>query len=96
MASLSTFSPWENHAAPPMENPKPDQVEVTSQAGTATLAVTVLRKRLRHWGDLEPSGGSTTGEENTDTSERDWSSSLRASWCWVSLDQEVPLPARAE
>ena len=76
--------------APPMEYPKPDQVEVISLAA-ATPAVTVLRKRLRHWGDLEPLGGSTTGGENTDTSEHDGSSSLRASWSWVSLDQQVLL-----
>ncbi|CAL8320059.1 unnamed protein product [Arctogadus glacialis] len=80
MASLSASSPWENHAAPPMEYPKPGQVEVTSpSANAATLAVTVLRKRLRHWGDLEPSVGGNTG-----TSVSDGSSSLRATWLWTN------------
>jgi len=49
----------------------------------------VMRKRLWHSVDLEPPG-STTGEENTDTSEQDESSPLRLSWSsWVSLDQQV-------
>ena len=82
MASLSASSPWENHAAPPMEYPKPGQVEVTSpSANAATLAVTVLRKRLPHWGDFELSVGGHTG-----TSVSDGSSYLRATWFWVSLE----------
>ncbi|KAJ3594673.1 hypothetical protein NHX12_003980 [Muraenolepis orangiensis] len=73
-----------------MESSKPDQVEfaATPPLAVAAAAAVVRRKRLYpYWEeDLVRVPGSTTGEENADTSDRDEFPPLRASWSWSTRE----------